>query len=91
MTVIKCRINNLAARNIRRDPAYQMVLIDLANAGAIDTRVAEALLGYKIPDYINLPKSFESLDAKVEEEPKKSTKTKKAATPVVEEETVEND
>lgn len=91
MTVIKCRINNLAARNIRRDPAYQMVLIDLANAGAIDVKVAEALLGYKIPDYINLPKSFESLDAKVEETPKKSTKTKKAATPVVEEETVEND
>ena len=78
MTAIKCRINNLAARNIRRDPAYQMVLIDLANAGAIDTRVAEALLGYKIPDYIDLPKSFESLDAK-------------AATPAVEEETVEND
>lgn len=90
MTAIKCRINNLAARNIRRDPAYQMVLIDLANAGAIDTRVAEALLGYKIPDYIDLPKSFESLDAKVEE-PKKSTNTNKAATPVVEEETVEND
>lgn len=89
MTAIKCRINNLAARNIRREAAYQMVLIDLANAGAIDTRVAEALLGYKIPDYITLPKSFESLDAKVEE-PKKSAKTKKVETPI-EEETVEND
>lgn len=77
MTAIKCRINNLAARNIRRDAAYQMLLIDLANAGAIDTSIAEALLGYKIPDYITLPKSFESLDAKVE-------------TPI-EEETVEND
>ena len=79
MNTAKCRINNLAARNIRREASYQMVLIDLANAGAIDVRVAEALLGYKIPDYISLPKSFVAIEQTAATEAKVTSNIKKTS------------
>ena len=60
MDAVKCRINRLTARNLRREPIYQMAIIDLANAGAIDKGIAENLLGYKIPDYIGLPPHFKA-------------------------------
>lgn len=60
MLVNKCRINNLTARNVRRDASYQMVLIDLALIGAIKKEDAECLLGYEIPSYIQLPNKAKS-------------------------------
>lgn len=62
-------LNNIILCNKRKDPVYQAVLTDLALAGAIDIKIAEALLGYKIPDYLKLPVDFEDkLHEPVEEE-----------------------
>ena len=62
-------LNNIILGNKRKDPVYQAVLTDLALAGAVDIKVAEALLGYKIPDYLRLPNDFEDkLHEPVEEE-----------------------
>ena len=64
----KNTLNNIILSNKRKDPVYQAVLTDLALAGAIDIKIAEALLGYQIPDYLKLPADFdEKLAAAMEE------------------------
>lgn len=65
----KNTLNNIILSNKRKDPVYQAVLTDLALAGAIDIKIAEALLGYQIPDYLKLPVDFEArLKVTVEED-----------------------
>lgn len=65
----KNTLNNIILSNKRKDPVYQAVMTDLALAGAIDMKIAEALLGYKIPDYLKLPLDFdEKLAAAIAEE-----------------------
>jgi len=65
----KNTLNNIILGNKRKDPVYQAVMTDLALSGAIDIKIAEALLGYEIPDYLKLPVDFEArLKAAVEKE-----------------------
>lgn len=64
----KNTLNNIILSNKRKDPVYQAVLTDLALAGAIDIKIAEALLGYKIPDYLKLPADFDKKLATAMEE-----------------------
>jgi len=64
----KNTLNNIILGNKRKDPVYQAVMTDLALSGAIDIKIAEALLGYEIPDYLKLPVDFEArLKAAMEE------------------------
>lgn len=51
-------LNNMQMDIHRRSPVYQTLLIDLANAGILDKKVVEGLLGATIPDYLRLPVSF---------------------------------
>ena len=51
-----CTFNNMTLRNARKSKEYQALLIDLAHMGVVDQKNAEALLGYAIPDYLELPK-----------------------------------
>lgn len=64
----KNTLNNIILSNKRKDPVYQAVMTDLALAGAIDMKIAEALLGYKIPDYLKLPVDFDQKLAAAMEE-----------------------
>lgn len=70
----KNTLNNIILGNKRKDPVYQAVMTDLALSGAIDIKIAEALLGYEIPDYLKLPVDFEArLKAAMEKEENSDT------------------
>lgn len=56
----KIKLNNITLDNQRKSPLYQAVIIDLRNAGVIDKTVAAGLLGEDIPDYLKLPKNFDT-------------------------------
>lgn len=51
----KCTLNTRYMENLRKDKIYQTVIIDLALLGKISTGEAKLLLGYDIPNYIQLP------------------------------------
>lgn len=50
-----CRLNNKSMRNIRKDPVYQGLLMDLAMLGVVSQKDCEMLLGCGVPQNINLP------------------------------------
>lgn len=81
----KNTLNNIILGNKRKDPVYQAVLTDLALAGAIDIKIAEALLGYKIPDYLKLPADFDQKLATAMEEAESIDVEEEEAEPVDEE------
>lgn len=54
-------LNNIILGNKRKDPVYQAVMTDLALAGVVDVKVAEALLGYRLPSYLKLPPYFDKM------------------------------
>lgn len=58
MALRKITVNNMSMDNQRKTPMYQAIIIDLCNAGVIDPKVAEGLLGEKVPEYIRLPNHF---------------------------------
>lgn len=71
MTYIKNTLNNMTLRNSRRTQQYQAVLTDLALAGVISREKAEMILGYEIPEYLQLPDGTNISANKKKEEPKK--------------------
>ena len=51
-------VNNIMLENARKSPAYQCLMTDLILSGAVSRTIGEKLLGYKVPDYLRLPKDF---------------------------------
>jgi len=51
----KCRLNNLRLRNLRADPMYEAIMVDLVLMGALPKAMVEAQLGCEIPDYLTAP------------------------------------
>lgn len=51
----RCTLNNMIMRNVRKTHAYQTVIVDLVLLGVVEKDIAEKLLGYTIPSYIELP------------------------------------
>lgn len=60
-----CRLNNKTMRNIRRDPVYQCLVLDLTMLGAMSKEDCEMLLGAGMPSGLVLPngKNFTMSDA----------------------------
>lgn len=54
----KCTLNNRLLENKRKDQLYQTVIIDLCLLGVLEKEQAELILGYAIPDYLELPKKI---------------------------------
>ena len=50
-----CRLNNKTMRNIRRDPTYQCLILDLTMLGAISKEDCEMLIGSGMPSGLVLP------------------------------------
>lgn len=71
MAYIKNTLNNMTLRNSRRTQQYQAVITDLALVGVIPREKAEMILGYEIPDYLQLPDGTNISAGKKKEEPKK--------------------
>lgn len=63
-----CRLNNKTMRNIRRDPVYQCLVLDLTMLGAMSKEDCEMLLGAGMPSGLVLPngKNFTTSDADAE-------------------------
>lgn len=61
----------MTLRNSRRTQQYQAVLTDLALAGVISREKAEMILGYEIPEYLQLPDGTNISANKKNEEPNK--------------------
>ena len=53
--LVKNTLNNMALRNYRHDRMYQAIITDLTLLGIVPEDKAEMLLGYEVPDYLNLP------------------------------------
>jgi hypothetical protein len=51
----KCRLNNMNMRNVRKDSAYQCLVIDLAMLGVVSKEECEMLIGCGIPKGLVLP------------------------------------
>lgn len=54
----KNMLNNIMLENARKSPAYQCLMTDLVLSGAVSRTIGEKLLGYEIPNYLRLPKTF---------------------------------
>lgn len=53
--IVKNTLNNMALRNLRKDRIYETVITDLAMLGIVPKDKAEMLLGYEIPEFLQLP------------------------------------
>jgi hypothetical protein len=64
MSLKQSRMNNMKMSFERKSLTYEAIMIDLYLCGGIPKRVAEALIGREIPDYVTLPTEVqEALEA----------------------------
>ena len=50
-----CRLNNKIMRNLRKEPVYQALAVDLVMLGVISKEECEMLIGSGIPNGLVLP------------------------------------
>lgn len=76
----KCKLNNMAMRNIRKDRVYQAIVIDLNLLGVLTDEEAEGLIGGGVPSGIKLPDPlYTAAIKKAEEKSAKNVKKSKVA------------
>lgn len=61
-------LTNMIMSNKRKDAVYQTLITDLVLLGNLTKEEGEALLGYKIPAHLRLPKEAERFQVKDIEE-----------------------